>query len=147
MKKVISILLVLFVLFSFVSCNTEKVAIEDCEWKMDVVMSNNIELADSEDVVIVVGKLDEVYPNASVVDIILTATDGKITVTDITNDKVYSGTYKVIKNTPKGTDYEIEIDGKSGYATVAPTKYYNGTEVPTLPISLGEYSIYFIPNK
>ena len=35
------------------------------------------------------------------------------------------------------------IDGKNGYATVAMTKYYDGTEEPTLPISRGTYSIYF----
>ena len=147
MKKAICTLLILCILFVFVSCNSEKIAIEDCDWKMDAVMSNDVELADSDDVVIAVGESDEVHPNATVVDIILTATDGKITVTDITNDKVYSGTYKATKKTPKGTDYEIEIDGRSGYATVAPTKYYNGTEIPTLPINLGEYSMYFIPNE
>ncbi len=147
MKKAISVLSVLFVLLSFTSCSSEKIAIEDCKWKMRTVMSNDIELVDGDAVVIAVGETDEVYPNATVVDITLTATDGKITVTDITNDKVYNGTYKVTNNTPKGTDYEIEIDGQSGYATVAPTEYYSGEEIPTLPINLGEYSIYFIPNE
>ena len=51
--------------------------------------------------------------------------------------------YKVAKKTPDGTDYEITIDGKNGYATVAMTKYYDGTEEPTLPINLGTHSIYF----
>jgi hypothetical protein len=41
-------------------------------------------------------------------------------------------------------DYEITIDGKNGYATVAMTKYYDGTEEPTLPINLGTHSIYFL---
>ena len=35
------------------------------------------------------------------------------------------------------------IDGKNGFATVAMTKYYDGTEEPTLPINLGTHSIYF----
>ena len=35
------------------------------------------------------------------------------------------------------------IDGKNGYATVAMTKYYDGTEESTLPINLGTHSIYF----
>ena len=51
--------------------------------------------------------------------------------------------YKVAKKTPDGIDYEITIDGKNGYATVAMTKYYDGTEEPTLPINLGTHSIYF----
>lgn len=47
----------------------------------------------------------------------------------------------------KGTNYEITIDGLTGYAMVAPTEYYDGSEVPTLPINLGDYSLYFIPAK
>jgi hypothetical protein len=68
-------------------------------------------------------------------------------VADKTNEKTYSGTYKVTAKTPKSIDYEITLDGISGYATVAPTKYYDGSEVPTLPISIGEYSLYFIPQN
>lgn len=146
MKRIISVLLLLTVILTFVSCSSENIAIEDCEWKMRTVMSNEIEPADSEAAIIAVGEPDDIYPNAVIVDVTLKAANGKITVTDNTNNKVYSGKYKTTKNTPKGTDYEIEIDGKSGYATVAPTKYYNSTEVPTLPINLGECSIYFIPN-
>jgi len=51
--------------------------------------------------------------------------------------------YKVAKKTPDRIDYEITIDGKNGYATVDMTKYYDGTEEPTLPINLGTHSIYF----
>ena len=67
----------------------------------------------------------------------------KLTITDATNSKTYEGTYKVAKKTPDVIDYEITIDGKNGYATVAMTKYYDGTEEPTLPINLGTHSIYF----
>ena len=47
----------------------------------------------------------------------------------------------------KNQDYEIEIDELSGYATVAVTEHYLGEAVPTLPINLGGYSLYFIPVK
>ena len=147
MKKVVSFLLIIFVVFSFTSCSAEKIKIDDCEWKMSTIMSNDAQLADSENVVIAVGEPDDIYPNATVVNITLTASNGKITVTDKTNNQVYYGGYKVTQNTPRGTDYEIEINGQNGYATVAPTKHYSGEEIPTLPINLGEYTIYFIPNK
>ena len=75
----------------------------------------------------------------------LTAKDGEITITDTTNGKTYNGTYEVMQKTPKGTDYEIIIDGVTGYATVAPTEYYDGSEIPTLPINIDGYSLYFIP--
>ena len=122
--------------------------IEDYEWKMRTVASNDIEAAQTPDELIVaVGEADELYPDAEIVDLTLTAKDGEITITDTTNDRTYTGTYEVMQKTPKGTDYEIIIDGVNGYATVAPTEYYDGSEIPTLPININGYSLYFIPNE
>lgn len=146
MKKVIFVLLSLTLIFTLSACSGDVVAIEDYEWKMRTVMRNDLEVAQNEDeLVVAVGEEDDIHPNAKIVDLKLVAKDGTITVTDVTNNKTYSGTYKVQKKTPKGTDYEVMIDGIKGYATVAPTEYYDGSEVPTLPINLGEYSLYFIP--
>ena len=146
MKKIISLLLMLILVFTLSACNGDVVAIEDYEWKMGAVMRNDIEIAQNEDeLVVAVGEEDDIHPNAKIVDLKLVAKDGSITITDATNNKTYSGTYKVQKKTPKGTDYEVTIDGIKGYATVAPTEYYDGSEVPTLPINLGEYSLFFIP--
>ena len=148
MKKIISLLLMLILVFTLSACNGDVVAIEDYEWKMGAVMRNDIEAAQNEDeLVVAVGEEDDIHPNAKIVDLKLVAKDGSITITDATNNKTYSGTYKVQQKTPKGTDYEVTIDGIKGYATVAPTEYYDGSEVPTLPINLGEYSLYFIPVK
>jgi len=138
--------LMLILVFTLSACNGDVVSIEDYEWKMRTVMSNDVEAAQIEDeLVVVVGEKDDIHPNAKIVDIKLVAKEGAITVTDATNNKTYTGTYKVQQKTPKGTDYEVTIDGVKGYATVAPTEYYDGSEVPTLPINLGEYSLYFIP--
>ena len=149
MKKTVLILLgILIITMLLSSCASETISIEDYEWKMGTVMSGNIETAQNEDALIVaVGEPDELYPEAKIVDLTLIAKEGKITITDKTNNKTYTGTYKVQQKTPKGTDYEITINGQNGYATVAPTEYYDGSEVSTLPISLGEYSLYFIPKK
>ena len=148
MKKFLYTMSVILLLLSLSSCETEINSIEDYEWKMRTVMSGTIESAQNKDSLIVaVGEPDELYPNAKIIDLLLIAKDGKITIIDETNNKTYSGTYKAQQKTPKGTDYEITINGQDGYATVAPTEYYDGSEVPTLPISLGEYSLYFIPKK
>ena len=148
MKKIISLLLMLILVFTLSDCNGDVVSIEDYEWKMRTVMSNDIEAAQNEDeLVVAVGEADELYPDTKIVDLKLVAKDGTITLSDETNSKTYTGIYKVQKKTPKGTDYEVTIDGIEGYATVAPTEYYDGSEVPTLPINLGEYSLYFIPVK
>ena len=147
MKKVVSLILALITLLCcLTACGMGNPKIEDYEWRMRVVMSNDIELADSDEVVIAVERPDEIYPLAKIVELTLLAKEGKLTITDATNSKIYEGTYKAFKKTPEGTDYEITIDGKNGYATVAMTKYYDGTKEPTLPITLDEYSIYFYAN-
>ena len=149
MKKTALILFCILAITMILSaCAANTFSIEDYEWQMRTVMSGNIETAQNENALIVaVGEPDELYPEAKIVDLTLSAKDGKITITDKTNNKTYTGTYKVQQKTPKGADYEITINGQNGYATVAPTEYYDGSEVPTLPISLGEYSLYFIPKK
>ena len=144
----LSIFLLSLIVFSFSACNTDVVAIEDYEWKMRTVMSNDVENAQYQDeLVIAVGEADELYPDTEIVNLTLIAKDSEITITDSTNGKTYNGTYEVQKKTPKGTDYEIIIDGVTGYATVSPIEYYDGSENPTLPINIDGYSMYFIPNE
>ncbi len=148
MKKILSMFLTTIMIFTLSACGGDVVAIEDYEWKMRTVASNDIETAQAPDELIVaVGKADALYPEAEIVDLTLNAKDGAITITDRTNNKTYSGTYEVQQKTPKGTDYEIIINGVSGYATVSPTEYYDGSEIPTLPININGYSLYFIPEK
>lgn len=148
MKKLIALFCAVIFAVTLSACNANVVKIEDYEWKMRTVMSNDTEAAQYQDeLVVAVGEADELYPEAEIVDLTLTAKDGEITITDTTNGKTYNGTYEVIQKTPKGTDYEIIIDGVTGYATVAPTEYYDGTEIPTLPINIDGYSLYFIPNE
>lgn len=148
MKKILSVFLMSLTVFTLSACNADIVAIEDYEWKMRTVMSNDIETAQYQDeLVIAVGEADELYPDAEIVDLTLIAKDGEITIKDSTNGKTYNGTYEVMQKTPKGTDYEIIIDGVTGYATVSPTEYYDETEIPTLPINIDGYSLYFIPKE
>lgn len=147
MKRVLStVFLLLSLTLLFSSCATKNISIEDCEWQMRTVISGDIETSQNEDsLVVAVGEPDELYPDAKIVDLILIAKDGKITINDETNNKTYNGTYKVQQKTPKGNVYEVTINGQDGYATVAPTEHYDGSEIPTLPINLGEYGLYFTP--
>ena len=148
MKKLIALFCAVIFAVTLSACNADVVKIEDYEWKMRTAMSNDTEAAQYQDeLVVAVGEADELYPDAEIVDMTLTAKDGEITITDTTNGKTYNGTYEVIQKTPKGTDYEIIIDGVTGYATVSPTEYYDETEIPTLPINIDGYSLYFIPNE
>lgn len=139
MKKTLSMLLFLTTLtLTLSACGAGKLEIEDYEWKMRTVMENNSEIN-----VPAVGEPDAAHPDAKIVDMTLVAKDGKIIVTDLTNNKTYEGTYTVSGKSPKGTNYTVTIDGKEGNATVAMTEYADGSEEPTLPINLGDYSVYF----
>lgn len=149
MKRLLSIMPVMVVIILILmSCGKDVITMEDYEWKMRTVMSSDMDKAQSEDeLVIAVGESDDLYPDAKIIDLKLTAKDGELIVTDITNGETYDGTYKIMKQTPKSIDYEVVINGLRGYATVASTEYYDGSEIPTLPINLGEYALYFIPNE
>ena len=140
MKRIISIIILIATLtIALSACGMGKVKIEDYEWKMRTIMHGE----DNQVVVDAVGEYDTAHPEARIVELTLVAKDGKITITDHTNNKTYEGTYKVEQKTPAGTDYKVTIDEKEGYATVAMTTYADGTEEPTLLINLGTQSIYF----
>ena len=140
MKKIISILLLVVMLFFTLSaCGMGKPKIEDYEWKMQTIAH----IEGEQLVYDAAAEESTAHPEAKIIEMTLVAKDGKITITDVTNGKTYEGTYTVSGKNPEGTDYHITIDGKSGYATVAMTTYADGTEEPTLPISLDGYSLYF----
>ena len=74
MKRTIStIILIAILTITLSACGVGNPKIEDYEWKMRVVMSNDIELSDSDEVVIAVGRPDEIYPLAKIVELTLLA--------------------------------------------------------------------------
>ena len=140
MKKIVSILLLAATLiFALSSCGMRKPKIEDYEWKMRTIAH----IEGKQLVYDAAAEESTAHPEAKIIEMTLVAKDGKITITDVTNGKTYEGTYTVSGRNLKGTDYNITIDGKSGYAGVAMTTYADGSEEPTLPISLDGYSMYF----
>lgn len=140
MRKVISAFLLLTIsLLTFSACGEEKNNIEDYTWSMRSVVS----IENDQYIIEALESSDTAHPQAKIVDMTLTAKDGKIAITDSTNNKAYEGTYVIESKSSEGTIYKVTIDGKDGYATVAMTKYEDGNEEPTMPINLGEYSIYF----
>ena len=82
---------------------------------------------------------DKMYLNSKEVELICTAKDGKITLTDKTNNKVYEGTYKCKW---RYADYECVIDGKSGDADVS-FRYFNFWDGYSLNIQIGDYTLIF----
>ena len=146
MKKAALGVLSLCLLLVFCACSSsKKSSIEDYQWKMQLIQSNDINAEQNTDLsVIAVGTADDLHPHAPVVELILTAADGKLSLEDKTNHKEYEGSYLKQESTPDGIIYEVVVNGQEGYATVSTTKS-SGTETPTMPINLGDYSIYFVP--
>lgn len=140
MKKTISVLMLMIsLMFILSACGIGDPKIEDYEWKMRTIMH-----AEGDRVVYdAVAEKNSMHPEAKLIEMGLVAKDGKIKITDVTNGKIYEGTYIVSGKNPAGTDYSITIAGKKGNAVVAMTTYADGSEEPTLPIRLDGYSMYF----
>ena len=139
LRKLLLFILLLSALTCFIVSCGKAPKIEGYEWKMHSI--SHVE--DGRIVHDAVSDDNVLRQDAEIIDMRLIAKNGKITVTDLTNSKTYEGTYTVSDNNPKGTDYHIVLNGKAGYAGVAMTTYADGTKVPTLPITIDGYSIYF----
>ena len=142
-RTLILFLLIMSSAFAFFVFGFEKVKIEDYEWKMRTIAH----VEENQVVYDAVEEKDDIHQGAAVIDMTLIAKDGKITILDVTNGIFYEGTYLITSKNPKGTDYRIMIDEKSGCATAAMTTYLSGTKEPTLPINLDGYSMYFYGEK
>ncbi len=139
-SKVIYIVLIITIaLFCTVGCQANVVKIEEYEWELVRVL-----VLENESVKIMASNEEnDILDGAERVDMTLKAENGKITITDHINNHTYLGTYERTQTTPQSTDYTLIIDGQKGHATVAMTTYADGTQTPTLPISLGDYTLQF----
>lgn len=78
-------------------------------------------------------------------EIILTcsAENGEFLLTDETNEKTYSGAYTLTDTSQDSLIYEVTVGETDGMAVVAMTTYHDDSQMPTLIISLGDYSLNF----
>ncbi len=140
MKKVLTILLaVVIIITMFSSCTKNEAKIEDGEWKLESVESLN-----DNGSVVAVGEKSTVNPNAKVIDIVLTAQDGELVLSDKTNGETYNGAYEEMTITDSADDYKIFIDGKEGLINSTKTVYPDGSEEPMLIMTVDGYDLYFI---
>lgn len=79
------------------------------------------------------------------VEIILTcsAENGKFLFTDETNETTYTGVYELTDTSQESLIYEVAVGETEGMAVVAMTTYHDDSQMPTLIISLGDYSLNF----
>lgn len=63
MKKILSVFLMSFIVFALSACNADVVKMEDYEWKMRTVMSNDTEAAQYQDELVVAVRSDiRIFP-------------------------------------------------------------------------------------
>ena len=139
MKKIIVLLITVVSIGLLPSCGFNNIKIENYEWQMRSI----VHIEDGIAIMDAANEKNSTYPDAVIIQMTLAANNGKLVITDITNNIIYEGKYSVNKRTPKGVNYNISIGDKNGLATVAMTTYADGSKEPTLPINLGGYSIYF----
>ena len=85
------------------------------------------------------------FLHAKEVELICTAEDGKLTLTDKTNNKVYKGTYKAELRhlyTRGRKDYTCVIDGKECTANVS-YNYFEFWNGDTLTVNIDGYTLTF----
>ena len=111
---------------------------EDYEWVMTSVQSN-----EDGRVIAFGGRKSSTFDSAEQVELTCQAESGILTLTDQTNSKIYTGTYKLTQTDPQSSIYEVIVNGNEGMAVVAMTTYNDGNQEPTFIVNLGDYSINF----
>lgn len=142
-KTFVLILLTALLLLALTSCELKKPKIEDFEWKMIMIKDENS---------IVASEIETAYMKPT--EMILTAKDGKLILTDNTRGKTYEGSYtksnnfiediyEVLIDTNGITEYEITLNGNVGSANLRVVKYADDSTLPMLSVKIDKYTIDF----
>lgn len=132
-------LLLVFLLVLLTGCASKAPKINEYSWVMTSVQS----MEAGGQAVAYGERGSSTLEGAKQMELLCQAKDGKLTLTDRTNGRTYTGTYQQSQSDPKSTIYEIEVDGTTGMAAVAMTTYQDGSQDPTLILNLGEYAVNF----
>lgn len=146
MKKICTLLFSTIFLFSLTSCKqTGRMTIENNEWVLSTIQSSeqngDIIAYNPNDNTVIVPE------NAIIIELLCSAKDNILTLSDETNSKTYTGEYKELDDNFESTIYEIIINGEQGTAVAATTKYVDGSQIPALIITLGDYTLNFQPDN
>ena len=147
MRKICTLLLSTILIFSLTSCKqTGRMTIENNEWVLSTIQSSEqnggIIAYNPNDNTVIVSE------NAIMIELSCSAKDNVLTFFDETNSKTYTGVYKELNDNFESTIYEITInETQQGTAVASTTEYANGKEIPTLIITLNNYTLNFYSNN
>ena len=143
MKRLLSLALAcLCITLLLASCGGgARVEIDDYEWYMRYAL---IKSETSYAFVAMAEEMGGAYENCAVVDVRLVAKNGELTLVDFTNDKTYTGTYRLSERLEDGSiEYAITLGNSAGEAATALTAADGNGNEPTLPILVGDYMLCF----
>lgn len=136
-QKMIAVLFLVAMLLGLTACAQSDNLIEKNLWNIATVQSieNN-------------GAIIACAPNtaasdAALIDLSLSAQNGKLTLEDRTNTATYEGTYAIADSDAQSTIYAVTLNGNDGTAVLSDTKYADGTAHATLILTVGNDTLTF----
>ena len=146
MKKALSILLLFaLTLALLVGCGSAPPKIDRGTWELSYVLDeqDNVLYVSSERAPLL--SSDEDVP---ILEATLSAKKGLFTITDLTNNKTYEGTYSDIDvMSPDAVDYKIKMGKSKGRALALVGYDKEENSVYTLSITIAEHVMVFVPQK
>ena len=147
MKKILAVILALVMVFAFAGCGQQtqndsnnEFDIASQEWTMTTIQSQSTE---DNGLVVAYGSDDSASEPVAKIDMVCSAKEGQLVITDQTNSKTYSGEYTVKSKSADSTIYDISIGDAKGMAVVSYTKYNDDSQVGTLILSFEDYALSF----
>lgn len=114
--------------------------IDESTWAITTIQS-----AEAEGQIVACSSDDsEVFENAIEVNFECTAEEGELSLIDKMEDKTYTGSYSLLSSNRESSIYKITLDGTEGTAVSSSTTYNDGNQIPTLIVSLGDYTLNFL---
>ncbi|MGL4911247.1 MAG: hypothetical protein ACRC3Y_02320 [Romboutsia sp.] len=135
MKKLITIIILCSSFICISGCNLYN---QKIIWNLEYIQNK------SGEIIYCSMENKDIYPDATIKNIICVLQESNLTITDKDTDTEWSGNYKQIESIGNHTSiYEIIFDSETGKLVKSFTKYVDGTSHDTLIISCGEYSLTF----
>lgn len=142
MKK-ISVIILMLLVFSAGCSNSGISKIDGYTWLMTTVQSMK---AEGQAIAYGHGGTSTLETGVEI-SLECKAEDGNLILTDKTNNQTYTGTYQLVEINLQSVNYEVIIGGTKGTAVVAMTTYHDGSQDPTLIISLNDYALNFFTSQ
>ena len=142
MKKILAF--VLLATFFITGCSKEPSTIEQSVWILQTIQGS---MENNGQIIAYGSEAAEIPENAPVIQMICEATEGTLTLTDVTNVVSYTGSYTRSSSDSQSEIYEITLEGAEGMAVVSETTYQDNSATDTLIIRLDDYTLNFFSSQ